>query len=137
MSDPVGCLILPPKTRATTFRWGKLDGALAAGGTATVSLWQGSDGSWGGWAQDSGQNWEEVYAPPMLTSDSIASGSWVLVAKVNGRKVVLEAWTKVTVMTNFQVDATNKKLQKKTQATSRRDIQIVRKRFAQLSRGGK
>ena len=27
--------------------------------------------------------------------------------------------------------------QKKTQATSRRDIEIARKRFAQLSRGGK
>ena len=90
MQDAMGTMILPPKpVVGTKFRWGKLDGTLSAGSYATVSLWQGTDGSWGGWDQDSGENWEECYAPPILTSGSLDSGNWVLVGQINGRKVVL------------------------------------------------
>ena len=70
-------------------RWGKLDGALAAGGSATVSLWEGTNGSWGEWDQDSGENWADVFAPPVLPSGSLASGDWVLVRVINGRRVVV------------------------------------------------
>lgn len=69
-------------------RWGKLDGALASGGTQTVSLWQTTGGGWEGWDEDSTEDWT-CYAPPLLSSGSIASGKWVLVGIVNGRKVVL------------------------------------------------
>ena len=72
----------------TAYRWGKLDGALNSGSTAVVSLWQTTGGGWGGWDEDSTENWTS-YAPPLLTSGSIASGKWVLVGIVNGRKVVL------------------------------------------------
>ena len=50
---------------------GKLDGALSAGGSATMSIWEYTS-SW----QDSTKN-ETVYAPPILSSGSIASGKWV------------------------------------------------------------
>jgi hypothetical protein len=103
----------PPPTQE---RWGKLDGTLSAGGSATVSLWEGTGGSWGEWDQDSGENWEDVYAPPAMASGTIASGTWVLVRVVNGRRVVMNAWTHETVMTDFQVDTSTKKLQMKTRA---------------------
>jgi hypothetical protein len=69
-------------------RWGKLDGTLSVGGTQDVSLWQTTGGGWGGWDEDSGEDWT-CYAPPLLSSGSIGSGKWVLVGIVNGRKVVL------------------------------------------------
>jgi hypothetical protein len=78
------CVIRPD----TSLRWGKLDSALSSGGTATVSLWQTTGGGWEGWDEDSTENWT-CYAPPLLSSGSIASGKWVLVGIVNGRKVVL------------------------------------------------
>jgi len=71
-------------------RWGKLDEDLTAGGTATVSLWQATDGGWDGWDEDSGDN-IEAYAPPLLSSGQIDEGKWVLVAYVNGRWVVVLA----------------------------------------------
>ena len=71
-------------------RWGKLDEELVAGGTATVSLWWGSEThSWGEWDEDSDENWE-VYAPPVMTAEStIVAGKWVQVGIVDGRKVAL------------------------------------------------
>ncbi|MHC4181562.1 MAG: hypothetical protein ACYSWU_29055, partial [Planctomycetota bacterium] len=55
---------------------------------ATVSLWQTTGGGWEGWDEDSGTDWT-CYAPPVLSSGSIAIGKWVMVGIVNGRKVVL------------------------------------------------
>lgn len=54
------------------FDWGKLDGALAAGGSATVSIWRGDP------LADTGEN-VTAHAPPLLTAGSIASGNWVRV----------------------------------------------------------
>lgn len=91
--DNLGVSTRPPAIPSGPFvlRWGKLDGALAAGGTQTVSLWQKTDGGWDGWDEDSTENWETCYAPPVLASGTIDSGSWVLVGVVNGRRVVLLA----------------------------------------------
>jgi hypothetical protein len=88
--DDLGITTRPPIAGRVglQLRWGKLDGALSAGSTATVSLWQTTGGGWGGWDEDSTENWT-CYAPPVLSSGSIASGKWVLVGIVNGRKVVL------------------------------------------------
>ncbi len=72
-----------------SFRWGKLDAQLDSGSTAAVSLWQTTGGGWGGWDEDSGEDWT-CYAPPLLSSGNIAGGKWVLVGEINGRKVVLE-----------------------------------------------
>lgn len=89
--DVLGITTRPPHQRTKpVLRWGKLSGTLSAGSTAPVALWQASNGSWGGWDQDSGQSWT-VYAPPILSSGSINSGKWVLVGIINGRKVVLLA----------------------------------------------
>ena len=74
----------------TDIRWGILDETLAAGGTADVSLWRKENGDWGGWDEDSEIDWE-CYAPPVMTSGTIAAGKWVGVGIVNGRKVVLWA----------------------------------------------
>lgn len=64
--------INPPIPALPGSQYGKLDGALAAGSSATVSryYWNGS-----AWA-DTTSN-DTVYAPPLLTSGSIASGKWV------------------------------------------------------------
>lgn len=79
----------PRPLTANMFRWGKLDGALSAGGTQDVSLWQTTGGGWEGWDEDSTQNEEDVYAPPLLTSGSLSSGDWVLIGKINGRWCVI------------------------------------------------
>jgi hypothetical protein len=55
-----------------TFFYGKLDGALAAAGSATVSIWRWTGSAWA----DTTANLT-VYAPPLLASGSIASGKWV------------------------------------------------------------
>jgi hypothetical protein len=61
-------VILPPPP----WQFGKLDGALAVAGSATVSLW-----TWNGAAlADSGDN-QLSYAPPLLSGGSIASGKFV------------------------------------------------------------
>jgi hypothetical protein len=75
-------------TVATQLRWGKLDAQLNSGSTTAVSLWQTTGGGWEGWDEDSTENWT-CYAPPLLSSGNVASGKWVLVGIVNGRKVVL------------------------------------------------
>jgi hypothetical protein len=66
----------PPAAFAVPFpvqpQYGKLDGALAAAGSATVSIWTWNGSAWA----DSTEN-ETVYAPPLLASGSIASGKWV------------------------------------------------------------
>lgn len=100
---------------ATQYRWGKLDGALAAGATATVSLWQTTGGGWEGWDEPSTVNQEDVYAPPTLSAGTIASDQWVLIAKVNGRWIVLD-WQVATqvVQTTYQYDTATNKFQKKT-----------------------
>ena len=67
-------------------RWGKLDGDLAAGGTATVSLWQTTGGGWEGWDEDSTED-ETAYAWPGQSS-TIASGAWVRIVKRDDRWVV-------------------------------------------------
>ena len=78
------------KPQATeTFRWGKLDDALAAGLTATVSLWQGTDGDWAKWDQDSDDDWDNCYAPPLMTAGTIAADKWVLVRDFGTRKVII------------------------------------------------
>jgi len=51
------------------FYFGKLDGNLAAGGSATVSVWTVST------VAASTENLT-VYAPPYFTTGAIASGSW-------------------------------------------------------------
>ena len=71
------------------WRWGKLDAELAVSGTATVSCWQTTGGGWKGWDEDSGTN-VTAYAPPVQAS-AIASGTWVLIALINGRWVVVLA----------------------------------------------
>ncbi len=86
--DPIWWLLLD--ANGGVVRWGKLDGEMTPGSQVDVSLWQGTDGDWGKWDQDSGENWEDVYAPPLMQSGSISAGKWVLVEMVNGRKVVLE-----------------------------------------------
>jgi hypothetical protein len=70
-------------------RWGKMDGPVSAGGTVTVSLWQATGGGREGWDEDSGDNWEDVYAPPLLQSGNVVEGKWVLVGNINGRKVII------------------------------------------------
>lgn len=52
--------------------YGKLDGALASGDSVTMSIWYWTGSAWA----DSGDNLT-VYAPPLLSSGSIASGKWV------------------------------------------------------------
>jgi hypothetical protein len=84
--NPIAWLLLET---GITLRWGKLSTTLDAGSTADVDLWQETGGGWGGWDEDSGQSWADVYAPPLMASGSIANGKWVLVGMVNGRKVVL------------------------------------------------
>ena len=82
----VDCLVrLGPNTREEK-RWGKLDGNLAAGGTATVSLWQTTGGGWEGWDEDSTDD-ETAYAWPGQSS-TIASGTWVRIVDQHGRWVV-------------------------------------------------
>jgi len=78
---------LPPSvTTAIEMRWGKLDGDLAAGGSATVSLWQGSDGEW--WLHDEDST-EDVtaYAWPgqngtIESPDEDEDDVWVRVTKM-------------------------------------------------------
>jgi len=60
-------LATPPK-----FLYGKLDGALAAAGSATVSVYYWTGSAW----TDTTANLT-TYAPPLLSSGSIASGKWV------------------------------------------------------------
>lgn len=72
-----------------TWRWGKLDEELTAGSQVTVSLWRGTDGDWAGWEEDSNTDWEDVYAPPLMTSGSIAADKWVLIRDFGSRKVIV------------------------------------------------
>ncbi len=58
------------KRGSTGWEWGKLDGALAASGTATMSVWRDDP------LADTTDN-ITVSAPPLLLSGSLASGSWV------------------------------------------------------------
>lgn len=51
---------------------GKLDGALTSGGSATFSLYTNASGTW----TDTTTNLT-VYASPLLSSGSIATGKWV------------------------------------------------------------
>jgi hypothetical protein len=84
--NPIAWLLLDAS--GMTLRWGKLDAQLNSGSSASVSLWQTTGGGWEGWDEDSTENWA-CYAPPLLSSGNVASGKWVLVGIVNGRKVVL------------------------------------------------
>lgn len=56
------------------WHFGKLDGSLSstAGSSATMSIWNWISGAW----TDTTKNLT-VYAPPLLSSGSIASGKWV------------------------------------------------------------
>ncbi len=73
------------------FRWGKLDGTLSSGGTATMSCWRDSTSKlWDGWGEDSGEN-ITVYAPPILSSGSLSSGTWVYAERKGSKWVVMEA----------------------------------------------
>jgi hypothetical protein len=56
---------------------GKLDGALAAGGSATLSIWAltGTSTDWVLGAADSGDN-QVVFAPAVLLAGSIPAGTW-------------------------------------------------------------
>lgn len=66
---------------------GKLDGALAQGGSATVSIWTGAGGS----ESDSGKN-IVAYDWLMKTgADNIATGKKVVVTIINGVPYVTEA----------------------------------------------
>jgi hypothetical protein len=56
----------------TPWLYGKLDGAMAAAGSATVSIYEWDGSAWA----DSTEN-KTVYAPPLLSSGSIAIGKWV------------------------------------------------------------
>jgi hypothetical protein len=72
---------------------GKLDGALAAGGSATLSVWTLDSGytDWVSHSSDSTTN-ETVYAPSVLRTGTIASGKWVeAIRKADGRYWVLWA----------------------------------------------
>jgi hypothetical protein len=64
--------------------WGKLDGALAYNGSATCSIWEDDP------LADSGRN-VTVYAPPLLASGSLASGSWVKIERIAGKWYVTGA----------------------------------------------
>jgi len=55
--------------------WGKLDGALAYDGTATVSVWEDD------WTADTTENIEGVKPPPTMASGTITSGSWVRIRR--------------------------------------------------------
>lgn len=57
---------------------GVLDGALAAGGSATMSVWELNDGQtdWVTQSADTTRN-ETVYAPAVMRSGTIAVGKWV------------------------------------------------------------
>ena len=57
---------------------GVLDGALAAGGSATMSIWELNDGQtdWVNQSADTTRN-ETVYAPAVMRSGTIAVGKWV------------------------------------------------------------
>lgn len=70
---------------ASPWHWAKLDGALAFDGTATASVWDGAP------LADTTDNLT-VYPPPVLTSGSIASGTWVRIdLHRNGRWYVIIA----------------------------------------------
>ncbi len=95
---------------------GTLDGVLNSGSSATMSLYQ-LGGS--GWADTT---WNEtVYAPWILASGSIPATKRIA-ARWHGQAFRLQAFdwedrpatTEITVMTNFNVDTDNMKLQKKT-----------------------
>lgn len=103
----------------TQERWGKLDGTLNAGSSATVSLWKGTGNEWYKWDQDSGDN-VTAYAPPYLPSGrSVASGKWVLVRLMTARWTVIWWEPEVaTVLTDYQVDGTNEAFQKKERANA-------------------
>jgi len=87
-ADGIGTYFTFPPSRPLSYyhRWGKLDGNLKVGGTATVSLWQATGGGWHGWDEDSGEN-IEAYAPPVQSS-TIASGAWVRVFRAGSVWVV-------------------------------------------------
>lgn len=57
---------------------GVLDGALSAGGSATMSIWELDAGQtdWVNHSSDTTRN-ETVYAPAVMRSGSIAVGKWV------------------------------------------------------------
>lgn len=57
---------------------GKLDGALAAGGSATLSIWELNAGQtdWVNQSADTTRN-QTIYAPSVLRTGSLASGKWV------------------------------------------------------------
>jgi hypothetical protein len=103
-------------------RWGKLDNNLNAGSTETVSLWQKTGGGWDGWDEDSTENENGVYAPPTWTSGtSLASGQFVLIAKINGRWVVILPTSGVVdaaMISEFRVDGPNQKLEVKTRSVT-------------------
>ena len=68
---------------AAPWHWAKLDGALASGGSATASIWDDVP------LADTTDNLT-VYAPPVLASGSLASGSWVMIQlHHNGRWYVI------------------------------------------------
>ena len=81
---------LPPSvTTAIEMRWDKLDVDLAAGGSATVSLWEGADGEWWLFAQDSEED-IEAYAWPgqngtIESPDADEDDVWVRVVKMGER----------------------------------------------------
>lgn len=86
--NPIAWLLLTaPDT--LQLRWGKLADELTVGGTTGVNLWQTTDGGWEGWDEDSLKTWQNVYAPPVMTTGTVDASKWVLVGMVNGRKVVL------------------------------------------------
>jgi hypothetical protein len=68
---------------ALNWHWAKLDEDLATGGSETASIWDGVP------LADTTDN-VTVYAPPVLTSGSLASGNWVRIdLHRNGRWYVI------------------------------------------------
>lgn len=94
--------------------FGKLDGALTQGGSATMSVWTDDP------LADSGRN-VTVYDWFLGDGEELAAGKKVKAEFICGKWYATwwesgaEAETQ-TVMTNFQVDGANQKLQKKTRS---------------------
>ena len=86
-ADGIGTYFTFPPSRPLSYRWGKLDGYVSAGGTQTVSLWQETDGGWSGWDEDSEIDTEDVYCPP--TNAGLPEGVFVQIGKVNGRWMII------------------------------------------------
>jgi hypothetical protein len=81
-----GGLHLAQSGNPLALRLGKLDGTLAFGGSAMCSFWTGGPGSEADSAQDA-----TVYCWLLQAGESIANGSKVVVALINGYWQVIAA----------------------------------------------